>query len=89
MLISAAKPARPFDEEPDLDVFATLANAACLTRAGEVSRGLLIGWLSSTMASPSSEEKEIDGAGGLAFLFPFEGRRDIRTVESEWRKLGM
>lgn len=71
MLISAAKPAKPFDEEPDLDVLATFANAACLTRAGEVSRGLLIGWVSSAMVSSSSE----DGAGGLAFLFPFEERR--------------
>jgi len=45
LLIRAAKPAKPFDEELDLDVLATLANAACLTRAGEVRRDLLIGWL--------------------------------------------
>ena len=44
LLISAAKPAKPFfDEEPDIDVLATLANAACLTRAGELTRRFLVG----------------------------------------------
>jgi hypothetical protein len=36
LLTRAAKPAKPFNEEPDMDLFATLANTVCLTRAGEV-----------------------------------------------------
>lgn len=41
LLTRAAKPARPFDEEFDLDLLATLANATCVTRAGELRRGRL------------------------------------------------
>lgn len=36
LLTRAAKPARPFDEESDLDLLPTLASATCLTRAGEL-----------------------------------------------------
>ena len=87
LLISAAKPAMPFDEEPaDLDVLSTLTIAACLTRAGELSRGFLVGGCSLGAVSLSSEEREV-GAGGLAFLFPFEERRDIKGDRRDWRKL--
>jgi len=86
LLINAAKPAMPFDEEPDLDVLSTLTIAACLTRAGELSRGFLVGWRSLRAVSLSSEERGA-GAGGLAFLFPFEERRDIRVAGRGWRKL--
>jgi hypothetical protein len=85
LLISAAKPAKPFcDEEPDADVLATLANAACLTRAGELTRRFLVGWCSSgtSCGSSSSEERE---AGGLAFRFPLEERRDIGSAERRLR----
>jgi len=87
LLINAAKPAIPFDEEPDLeDVLSTLTIAACLTHAGELSRGFLVGWRSLRAVSLSSEERGA-GAGGLAFLFPFEERRDIRVARRGWRKL--
>ena len=38
LLTRAAKPAKPFNEELEMDLFATLANAVCLTHAGEVRR---------------------------------------------------
>ena len=79
----------PFDEEPDLDVLSTLTIVACRTRAGEVSRGFLLGWRSLGAVSLSSEERGA-GAGGLAFLFPFEEERrerDIRVAGRSQRKL--
>ena len=36
LLTRVAKPARPFDEESDMDLVATLASATCLTHAGEL-----------------------------------------------------
>lgn len=84
LLISAAKPAMPFDGDPNLD---TLSIAACFTRAGELGRAFLVGWCSLRGVSLSSEER---GAvtGEMAFLFPFEERRrDIRVVRRGWRKL--
>jgi hypothetical protein len=79
----------PFDEEPDLDVLSTLIIAACLTHAGELSRSFLVGWCSLGAVSLSSEERGAGagGASGLAFLFPFEERRDIRVSGGGWRKL--
>ena len=41
LLTRAAKPARPFEDEPILDLLATLVKTACLTRAGEVRRDFL------------------------------------------------
>jgi len=69
LLTKAANPAKPFDNELDRDLLATLANAACLTRAGEVRRVLLrTTWVSSS--DSFAEEDEGDGEG-LAFLLPF------------------
>jgi len=66
LLTRAAKPARPFDEEPDLAL--TLANATFLTRAGELRRVLLrIKWVSS---SDSFTEGDGDDEG-VAFRLPF------------------
>jgi hypothetical protein len=49
----------PFDEEPtDFDVLSTLTIAACLTRAGELSRGFLVGGHLLGAVSLSSEEGE-------------------------------
>ena len=79
----AAKPAKPFEEEPDLDLLTTFANAACLMRSGKLRRNLLgDGWIGSGVEPLSSEE----GVGeGLALLFPFpfelEGRRCMRQAE--------
>ena len=85
MLISVAKLAMLFDEEPGLDAPSTLTIAACLTCAGELSQGFLVGWCSLRAVSLSSEERGAR-ACGLAFLFPFEDQRDI-TVGRGWRKL--
>ena len=41
LLTKAAKPARPFEEEPNLDLLVTLVKMACVTRAGDVSRDFL------------------------------------------------
>ena len=89
LLINVAKPAMPFDEEPDLDVLSTLTIAACLTCAGELSQGFLVGWCSLRAVSLSLEERgaRAGGAGGLAFLFPFEEQQDIRVAGRGWRKL--
>jgi hypothetical protein len=78
LFINAAKPANPFDEEPDFDAFATLAKAACLMRAGELSRSLLVDLVSSGTESLSSADRDTERRDGgvLAFLFP-EERRDI------------
>jgi hypothetical protein len=81
LLIKAANPANPFDEELDLDELASLANATCFTRAGELSRSLLAaGLASSETASLSSADRDGERANGgvLAFLFP-EERRDMGT----------
>lgn len=76
----------PFEGELALDLLTTLANAACLTRAGEPRRDLLVDGCWSRVESSTEEE---DG-DGLAFLlpFPFEERRCMRerlveTVETE------
>jgi hypothetical protein len=82
LLISGAKPAISFDEDPNLDA---LSIAACFTRAGELGRAFLVGWCSSRGVSLSSEERR---AGEMAFLFPFEERRDIRVIGRGWRKNG-
>ena len=89
LLISAAKPAIPFDEEPDLDLLSTLTIAACLTHAGELSWGFLDRWCSLGAVSLSLEERGAGAgeAGGLAFLFPFEEWRDIRVSRGGCRKL--
>ena len=77
LLIIAAKPAMPFDEDANLD---TLSIAACLICAGELGRTFLVGRRSLRAVSLSSEERGAmtDGTGERAFLFPFEERRDIR-----------
>jgi hypothetical protein len=82
LLTRAAKPARPFEEEPALVLLTTLASAACLMRAGELRWDLLgDGQLCDGVESPSIEEELGDG---LAFLLPFpfelEGRRCIRPA---------
>lgn len=92
LLTRAAKPARPFEEEPALVLLTILANAACLMRSGELRRSLLVasdGRLWGGVESPSTEE----GVGeGLAFLLPFpfelEERRCIRLAGSDgaWRR---
>jgi len=48
----------------------------------------LVGWRLLGVVSLSSEERGTTAgdAGGLAFLFPFEERRDIRVAGSDWRK---
>ena len=86
MLTRAAKPARPFDEELDLDLLTTLANATCLTRAGELRRDRLVsGWLwSAVMESSSAEEREGDGLA-CRFPFPLEGRRCMGSAGREGR----
>jgi hypothetical protein len=86
LLSRAAKPAKPFDEVLALDLLATLANAACLTRAGELRRAFLIGWRSSGGESSSIEERDGDG---LALLFPFEGRLGIRGGGSGYERLSL
>ena len=68
LLTRAAKPARPFDEESGLDLLATLANATCLTRAGELRRSRLV--CTERPLSLSTEEDDGDGEG-LAFRLPF------------------
>jgi hypothetical protein len=81
LLIKAANPANPFDEELDLDELASLANATCFTHAGELSRSLLAaGLASSETAVLSSADRDGERANGgvLAFLFP-EERRDMGT----------
>ena len=67
----AAKPARPFDEEPDLDLLATLANAVCLTRAGELRRTLLDIFTERLWSRMESSSAEEDNGDGLAFRLPF------------------
>jgi hypothetical protein len=67
LLTRAANPAKPFDEESDLDLLATLANATFLTRAGEVRRSRLV---CTEWPSLSTEEDDRDGEG-LAFRLPF------------------
>jgi hypothetical protein len=63
LLTSAAKPARPFDEEPAV----ILANAACCTRSGELIRSLLFGGGGWSVKRSSSE-----GVGTeLERLLPF------------------
>jgi hypothetical protein len=87
LLIIAAKPAMPFDEDANLD---TLSIAACFTHAGELGRVFLVGRRSLRAVSLSSEERGAvaGGAGEMAFLFPFEEwRRDIRVAGRGWRKL--
>lgn len=75
-MIKAANPANPFDEELDLDELATLAKAACFTRAGELSRSLLVtGMETASLSSVDGDGERADG-GVLAFLFPKE-RRDM------------
>jgi hypothetical protein len=59
-----------------LDLLSTFAIAACLTRAGELSRAFLVVWRSLEAVSLSSEERGAR-AGEMAFLFPFEERPDI------------
>jgi hypothetical protein len=60
LFINTAKPANPFDEEPDFDAFATLAKAACLMRAGELSRSLLVDLVSSGTESLSSADRDTE-----------------------------
>jgi len=86
LLTIAVKPARPFDEELNLDLLTILANAACLTRAGELRHSFLItGQLWSGIHSSSTEEGDGDG---LAFRFPFpvEGRRRMRLARREQKQ---
>ncbi len=66
LLTRAAKPASPFDEEPDLAL--TLANAACLTHAGELRWDRLC--IMGVSSSDSLPEDGGDG-DGLAFRLPF------------------
>jgi hypothetical protein len=73
----------PFEEEPALDLLATLANAACLMRSGELRRNLLgDGWIWSGVESLSSEEGVGEGlALLLAFPLKLEGRRCMRQAK--------
>jgi len=66
LLTRAAKPASPFDEEPDLAL--TLANAACLTHAGELRQDRLC--IMGVSSSDSLPEDGGDG-DGLACCLPF------------------
>jgi len=74
LLISAAKPAIPVDEEPGLDVLSALPTAAFLTHTGELRQAFLVGWQLLGAVSLSSEERGAmaGDTDGLAFLFPFE-----------------
>lgn len=78
LLTSAAKPASPFDEDPAL--LATLANATCLTLAGDLNR-IFLRAKGTTSESDSSANDE-DGEG-LAFrlAFPLTSGRDISDLE--------
>lgn len=51
LLTKAAKPARPFEEEPKFDLLATLVKTACLTHAGEVRWDFLTKQLRSGVES--------------------------------------
>jgi len=78
LLARAAKPARPFNEELDLDLLTTLANTACLAHTGELRQSLLVTeWLWSGMELSLTEEGDGDGLA-LHFPFPLEGRRCMR-----------
>jgi hypothetical protein len=81
LLTRAAKPAMPFEEEPALDLLATLANAACLMRSGELRRNLLgDGWIWSGVESLSSSALK---SGPVSVLMPFlEGPRTGPVPES-------
>ncbi len=83
LLTRVAKLARPFDEEPDFDLLATLANATFLTRAGELRRIFLP--IKRTLSSAESSSAEAaDGDGdGLAFRLPFPLKRRIKL----WKEL--
>ena len=87
LLTRAEKPARPFNEELDLDLLSTLAKAICLTRTGEVRRERFIWWLLASVASSSSSAGERDG-DGLASLFPFplEARRCMKETSRKRQK---
>lgn len=87
LLTRAVKPARPFNEELDLDLFATLSKAICLTRTGEVIRDRFTWWVLASVVSSSSSTGERDGEG-LATLFPFplEARRCMKQAERDRRQ---
>lgn len=82
LLTSAAKPARPVDEEPAV----ILANAACCTRSGELIRGFLFarGTWSAKGLSSEGVEAELD----LFLPFPLETRLLERRIRLAGRQRG-
>lgn len=74
LLTSAAKTARPFDEEPAV----ILAKAACCTRSGELIRSLLFGAGSWSAKRSSSEGVGTELERFLPFLLEVRTERCMR-----------